>query len=543
MTAIRRIYTYVISLAGLLMLSGGLGNLVRVLLDVALRTAEATTASSPERYLREGISGSAAAALVGLPVWALHWRWAQSSARTQPEERASTLRALYLYVVLAACVVAGSQAAGALVRTPIDLMERGRMDLLAGGLPFLAVSVAGWLYHWRVVQEDRRLVGESGGAGTLRRWYLYGAAFLGFVFLLASTSALLADLWRGMLDIAGTARPVVALDDVPRALVALAVWVLHWAVLPRRLDAAAVEADQRSTLRAVGLFLSLAVAVAGTIAGTSQLLYYGLARALGVERPGGVGGNLLEAASTPASLALVFGVGWLYQRAAIRAQASVAGEAPRQVGIRRLYTYLVALLALWALVAGVVRLLWAMVDVGLASAQLRSAPTRWSEEVALGATLIAVALPAWLAHWRPSGAAAVTPSEAGSLSRRLYAYLALIGAMLTLLGSGVGLVYRLFELLLGGERSASLLGDLAHALSAALIAAAVAVYHWRTIRLDGEQARAAQPPAPEAPAPARHPDALLVRLRAPDPATLDTALRRLREAGVAVEVVNEHRLT
>jgi hypothetical protein len=83
----------------------------------------------------------------------------------------------------------------------------------------------------------------------------------------------------------------------------------------------------------VYLFVTLGVAVVGTF-GASQLLYYVVGRLLGVERPGGVGGNLLQAAAGPASIVLVYGVAWLYQRVSLRQQARAFEEAPRQAGIR-----------------------------------------------------------------------------------------------------------------------------------------------------------------------------------------------------------------
>src|SRR5205823_13933949 len=121
--------------------------------------------------------------------------------------------------------------------------------------------------------------------------------------------------------------------------------------------------DGRSTLRSVYLFVALSVGVVGFVFGVSQLLFYAVARLLGVDQPGGVGGDLLQAAAAPTSIAIVFGAGWAYQRYALRIQARAVAEAPRQAGIRRLYRYTVALIGLSVLGVGLAGLLWNLGDI------------------------------------------------------------------------------------------------------------------------------------------------------------------------------------
>jgi hypothetical protein len=217
---------------------------------------------------------------------------------------------------------------------------------------------------------------------------------------------------------------------------------------------------------------------------------------------------------------LVYGAAWAYQRQAVRQQASAFAEAPRQTGIRRLYTYLVALAGLGVLATGVGGLLWAVVDVlvrGRFEADL----------VALYATMTLVGLPVWVLHWRPMPA---DVRETQSLARRLYVYLSLIAASLTLVGSAAAVIYRLLTLALGGAWSTAVLGDLAHALAIAVVAAGVAAYHWRILRAD---ARRGQPAPPLVPA---EPAAALVEIRAADAAALGRALAALRATGVQVTV-------
>lgn len=512
MLVIRRIYVYLLTLVGLGLLAFSVAGLLRLLLESLFKGVLA------ERPFRTDLSQAIAGSVVGLPVWLAHWWWATRLAR-DPDERRGTLRRLALYLALA---VSGTSLAGNLQEIVRWLAEWLRPTRPGYGVegPGSAVVVAAvvWLYHWRVLAADRTAVGEARGSGTLRRWYLYGFTFVGFVLLLSGAQATLEALWRAL---AGDARLSSELPDVlPMLLVGLGVWLLHWRILPRRLPTEAQTADQRGTLRSVALFLALAIGVLGALLGLSQLLYYALGRMLGVSAPGGVAEDLLLAASGPASTAIVYGLGWLYTRATLQDRST---EAPRQVSVRRFYTYLVALAALGALAAGVGGLLWTLAD---AVAQRR--PPRadwWQDQVALFATLAIVGLPVWAAHWRPVADAV----EARALSRRLYLYLALIAAMLVLVGSAVVALYLPLTWLLGADSAATLVSDLMRALALALVAGAVAAYHVQVLRRDSRLTRDA-PPMP-APAPAT----LLARLSADSPEALDAAIVLLRERGVRVE--------
>ena len=87
----------------------------------------------------------------------------------------------------------------------------------------------------------------------------------------------------------------------------------------------------------------------------------------------------------------------------------------------------------------------------------------------------------------------------------------------------------MISLALGEASSVSTLTDLAHALAIALVAGAVAAYHWRVLRSDTHRS---QPVPLEAGAPAQ----VVVQLRAADAETLEQALSILRARGIDVSV-------
>src|SRR5258707_1966052 len=96
------------------------------------------------------------------------------------------------------------------------------------------------------------------------------------------------------------------------------------------------------------------------VIGASQFLYYGGARALGVDNAGGRGNDVLAGLGQRGSYVIVYGPAWFLIRRRL-ARDAANGEAARQAGMRRLYTNLVALVSMGALAVGAAGLLPAVV--------------------------------------------------------------------------------------------------------------------------------------------------------------------------------------
>ncbi len=234
MTIIRRVYLYLVAFVSLLTLAGGLAGLAHALLLAAV--ADPTRVVSSREGLRGDVALYGALTLVGLLFWLPHWVAAGRLAAREPAERAAVLRRLYGYAVLAAMVLAGGIAAQRLIdaalRWLIQATPRPTAEQLVDPLPALIVAAGFWLYHRRVLLEDRRLVGEQAAAATLRRWYVYATALVTLLLLLSSAAYLLRVAWESaVVAVEGTAvRPGTAgtTGRAATALVALALWLLHW---------------------------------------------------------------------------------------------------------------------------------------------------------------------------------------------------------------------------------------------------------------------------------------------------------------------------
>jgi hypothetical protein len=283
-------------------------------------------------------------------------------------------------------------------------------------------------------------------------------------------------------------------------------------------------------LRPVYLFLALGLSVAVALAGAWQLVYYTLARILGVERPGDSGGNLLLAAAGPLSLVAVYGVSWLYHQRALAAQARAQPELPRQAGVRRLYVYLVSLISLAVLATGAGGLLWTLADLATNAPRTVTQPTWWQERISLFVSMMVVGLPVWLRHWGPVAAATDDrAAEAGSLARRLYVYLALLGGVLALLGAGVAAAQQLLSLALGEAAAPSVVTNLARSLAVALVAGQVVAYHARVLRADAGERQDARVKEQEEQAESRAPGVTPSQVNQPQ---FGLVVRRGREEAV-----------
>src|SRR3990172_12616230 len=101
MQTVRRLYLYVMSGITLAVIAAGLAMLLDVLIT---GTGMLEHPYDPYPSRREQLSQAIAMLAVGLPVWAVHWRFVQRGlAAGRPErdaERRSPIRATYLTLVL-----------------------------------------------------------------------------------------------------------------------------------------------------------------------------------------------------------------------------------------------------------------------------------------------------------------------------------------------------------------------------------------------------------------------------------------------------------
>lgn len=485
MSNVRRGYIYLACIASLEAVTWAVISLLRNLLAPGQYTSLESTALQ------------IAAIIVSLPIFLVHWLWAQRLAGRDPEERGATLRRLYLYGAMATFLspfVANTfDLLDSLLRLAFGLrpdsyryLGLSQVALVVQHLAAMVVLALLWAYHRRVAAADAREIPETGGAATVRRLYVYGFSAAG----LTTTTLALIYLARWLLFQFGggtvISRQADLIREVARLAVGLPLWLIFWS-WAQRLFVASDEEGRDSVLRKLYLYVAVFLSVLATVTTLTIILADALGRVLGVARPGS--GDLREA------VAILLGAGlvWAYHAYTLRRDAALAGELLAAAWVRQLYHYLVAAIGLGALLIGLAGDITLLLRTLAGVSVVRGVP----EEAAWFTALILTGLPVWILPWRRAQSATTNPGSAGDLEsrstiRKLYLYFYLFVATMTVLGSGVYIVYRLIGLALGVGPSGNLLADLGQAIAYSLMAVGIWLYHGAVLRADGRRVEAVQ---------------------------------------------------
>lgn len=468
MSAVRRWYVFIVCAVSLQAVTW---SVIALLRGVLVPGIHQTPAAAAFRI---------AVIIVGLPVFLAHWLWQERIARREPAERESRVRYLYLYGMqasfLASFVSNGFYLVKAVLfpvlgRAPVGYpMTR----LLLQNLIAMIVLALLWLWHQRILAEDTRTAPALEAAAPVRRWYVYGFSITGLTLMTLAFIRLLGWL---MFQIGPHVFSITSpASEVARLLIGAGLWVVFWLWAGRLFHSADAE-ERESALRKVYLYAVVFAAVLLAVGCATAILAGLFRRLLDLPSSGDI--------RTPLSIIAGMAALWAYHAYVLRADAAVAGEAPRQSGVRRIYLYLMAGIGLAALLVGF---------GGDISVLIRSASGGFlgrgiKEQLAWFTAALIAGLPVWLLAWRlvQAEAAAAPPAGSGerhALTRRIYLYFYLGVAALTVLSSLVFVVSRLLAQVLGAGRDSNLISNLAQTLAFSLVGIGVWIYHALLLRDD-----------------------------------------------------------
>ncbi|NTU79242.1 MAG: hypothetical protein HGA45_07535, partial [Chloroflexales bacterium] len=377
----------------------------------------------------EAIAFQVAVIVIGLPVYLIHWLWAQRLAAGDPEERGAVLRRLYLYGNMAALLAPGLGSAYELSRGLLGLLlepgggwhggyafgaEQSTVQgLLSSLIPILVLGLL-WLYHRQVAMADGRAAPPTGNSALIRRLYLLGFSLGGL--LMAAQGAVATMRWVLYQIGGGTAMAggIALVDPLAGLLVGLPLWVLAWSQAQRLFHGPDLG-ERESALRKFYLHAVVFFSALAAVGGATMMLAGLLRQAFGLEPQGDIRG--------PLPVVLVAAVIWAYHSLTLRADAAVIAEAPRQAGVRRLSWYLVASIGLAAALIG----LGSITSVLIRALGAPSFGDDLREQLAWALAALIAGLPVWALIWRKAqGLAALDgpggDAERGSLARRIYLY-------------------------------------------------------------------------------------------------------------------------
>jgi hypothetical protein len=440
-----------------------------------------------------------AVVVIGLPLFLVHWLWAQSLARRDLDERESALRRLYLYGTLALFLGPIAVNAFDLIatllglafgerRTDFGFFQFSPAEFIVRDLAAIAVLALLWFYHQWVTAGDAKAAPETGNAATVRRLYLLGFSAAG---VWAVTLAVINLLRWIMFQFGGGSTiggPGLAglTNEVARLAVGLPLWLFFWR-RAQQLFTSPGEEERESALRKLYLYLTVFIAALTAITNATFILAGLFRRLFSLPSLGDIRG--------PLPIIIGMALLWAYHAFALRGDAALAGPAgsPRQAGVRRLYLYLVAAVGLATFLVGLsgdVSVFIRLVIGGRFGPDLK-------EQLSWFTAALIAGLPVWLWPWRQAqvGAVAAGPSgadERRSVVRKIYLYFYLFVATMTVLSSAVYIVFRLLSIVLGERGGGNLISDLGQALAYSLIAVGVWLYHGFALRGDGQAGKREQ---------------------------------------------------
>ena len=434
--------------------------------------------------------------LIALPIFLVHWLWAQRLAAREASEREAGLRGMYHYGMMAGFlgpVIANAYtlfaflfwlAAGRPGYDPSSVYA----DAPVRGIlySFIAILVCAllWFYQQRVAADDLKSITEGTAFGTVRRLYLFLFSAWGLIM----TTLAVIHIIRWIMFQFGSGNDVLVLggsiryltDEVARLLVGVPLWLLFWREA-QDMFSGPIQAERESALRKFYLYSTVFVAALSAVTNITIILAGLLRRVLNLPSQGDI--------RTPLPVILGMAVLWAYHAIALREDAARASESARQGGVRRLYLYLIAGVGLAAFLIGL---------SGDISALIRLFSQRFGdslrESLAWFTAALITGLPVWLIPWRQSQLEAVALTSEGvaarrSIVRKIYLYFYLFVATMTVLSSAVYILYRLLSLALGERGQGNLVTGIAQAVAYALVGVLVWLYHGSALRGDGESNR------------------------------------------------------
>jgi len=546
MQTVRRLYVYLLSGITLGFLIYGLITLV----EVALSALGVGGGGIDGR--REQLSVAAALIGVGLPVWAIHWWFAERgldpNRPNAEEERSSTVRALYLTVVMIVLLSVGAFAARDLVREfVLGFLPRPQDDFYgyssgsaARSLATLLVTGAAWGYHVVIRRRDLARGPLEGAAAWLPRLYVYGATLTGLMITLQAFGDLARYAGETLWPISGTDytgdyRSYAFAESLSLFAVWTIGWIGHWWYAGRLLIAAGWRASsERAARLRLAFFVSVILAGAfSVIRLTAEAVRAVLIPVL--DATDAIGSNLgatdlVRAVAVALVSAVPWAVAWWLHQRWMHEEALEADDPSREAVAARLDLHSVALVGLAFAAVGTGWLVGLLIDVALGGSRTVDGSGFWRAELANFVPFTLIGLGVWVWRWWPIQARrqADPAAEAASTIRRSFLLVILAASVITSLGSLAYVLYRLFGSLLGANLGGGGILELSMPIGALLAAGGVALYHGLALRRDLALRAAIEPEAPVMPVAERSRRSLV--LLGPPDGDSDAALGALREA-------------
>ena len=479
MKSIRRLYFYLVALIAIEIVVWGLIGLLRSIVDQTVSGGA------------DALALALAYIFVGVPIFLVHWLWAQRISAREEEEKEATLRAVFLYAILIGTLIPVIQNFLAFIdRSFVQVVGLGvgrafisfRNQTLADNLIAIVMNLIVAGYFWNVLRGEWGTLKEKENFTEVRRLYRYIWMLYGLLMTVFGAQQILRFLIYIPGDILGEMGREVIVNGTALLVVGTPVWVYSWRVIQ---DSLADPSEMGSNLR-LGILYFLSLGGVITVVTTSAMLVNVLVTRL-------FGANwtvqhFVEQLGGPISVGVPLGMVWAYYGHWLNRHVEAIGDKVRQAGMKRIYNYILAFIGLVVSFIGVTMLLSFIIDMTTSKSFLMGDSNRSSLATAI--SLLIVGLPLWLITWRPMQADALSENEMGdharrSVLRKTYLYLALFASVIGGMGTAVALVYQLIKLILTGDAGSDFVNTLLNTIQLLFLFVMVMLYHLNTLRADG----------------------------------------------------------
>ena len=478
MKSIRRLYFYLVAFISIEVIVWGLIGLLRSIVD---RTVSGGA---------DALAQALALILVGVPIFLIHWLWAQRAAARDDEEKTASLRAVFLYVILLATLIPVAQ-------NLLSLIDRSLVQVTGLGVgrsfsPFREQTIADNLiaifmngivaaYFWNILRNDWATITDKENYADVRRLYRYLWMLYGLLMTIFGAQQILRFLFYVPGDVLGQMGREVAVNGIALLVVGTPIWVYSWRVIQ---DSLADPAEMASPLR-LGILYILSLGGVITVITTAWIVINTILNAvLGQDMSFS---EFIGKSGGPISIGVPLGMVWAYYGYWLNRHIAAVGDLVRQAGMKRLYNYILSFLGLVVAFIGVAALIGFVIDI-LTEFGI-SITDSMRNNLAASISSLIVGLPLWLVMWRPMQREAVVQGEIGdharrSVLRKAYLYLVLFGSVIGGMATAVGLVYQFIRVILGVGVS-DFLNTILNLIQLLFLFGVVLAYHLNVLRRDG----------------------------------------------------------
>ena len=229
MKTIRRLYFYAVAIISMEVVTWGVINLLRSIFSANKITNDASTLAQALSLI-----------FVGVPIFLIHWLWAQRASAKDDEEKTASIRAIFFYGILLGTLIPAVQNLLALIdRTFLSAANLYVARAIVGGsqtwvdnLIAIVVNLLIAAYFWKTLQDEWRTLPETESFAEIRRlyrfiWMLYGL----LMTVYGAQQALDYAFTLSAGNVLGVLGRETAVNAIALLVVGAPIWFFAWKIL------------------------------------------------------------------------------------------------------------------------------------------------------------------------------------------------------------------------------------------------------------------------------------------------------------------------